>query len=96
MNTAIIRDVVKARAAEYFKLEESQRDAERIAAAAQALLTEQLQEDAGGATAEGSQGADGETEVHVGPIINRKDEFFRLFSCHSQVTICTTTLYMPL
>ena len=77
MMTAIIRDVVKAGAAEYFKLEESQRDAERIAAAAQALLTEQLQEDAGGVTAEDSQAAEGETQVGVQS--NLKDKFFVLF-----------------
>ena len=60
---AIIRDVVKARAAEYFKLEESQRDAERVAAAAQALLDEQLKEDAAGPTNEGAPAPEGETEV---------------------------------
>ncbi|XP_071955474.1 radial spoke head protein 3 homolog B-like [Antedon mediterranea] len=46
MLDAIIRDVVKARAAAYFKLEESQRDAERIAQAAQALLDQELNSDA--------------------------------------------------
>ncbi|XP_033118105.1 radial spoke head protein 3 homolog [Anneissia japonica] len=45
MLDAIIRDVVMARAAAYFKLEQSQRDAERIAQAAQALLDQQMQGD---------------------------------------------------
>jgi len=62
MMDAIIRDVVKARAAEYFKLEESQRDAERIAAAAQALLNEQLKEDGAPSTGEGAPATEGEAE----------------------------------
>ena len=61
--TAIIRDVVKARAAEYFKLEESQRDAERIAAAAQVLLNEQLKEEGAVAPTEGAVPTEGGPEV---------------------------------
>ena len=63
VSTAIIRDVVKSRAAEYFKLEESQRDAERIAAAAQVLLNEQLKEDNTLPASEGAAPAEGGVEV---------------------------------
>ncbi|XP_033635502.1 radial spoke head protein 3 homolog B-like [Asterias rubens] len=63
MLDAIIRDVVKARAAEYFKLEESQRDAERIAAAAQVLLNEQLKEEGAVAPTEGAVPTEGGPEA---------------------------------
>ena len=62
--TAIIRDVVKQRAAAYFKLEESQNEAERIASAAQSVV-DQEEKTAEGAAAQEKPAEESEVSTPI-------------------------------